>query len=145
MGLTKGSSSDASLARAEAFVNSVSSLTVSEDCESLRIEFGLIRLPLARVQFFEALISENFELLVGLLQLGIHVPLIELIALAHSVLFIGLVPLSVASNRVELARVTRVMFNVVLSLTSLHNRVLGVPPSCLRAPLRHASLLNKLY
>ena len=65
-------------------------------------------MPLARVKFTEALVAQNFELFVSLSKLSVDIALIELVALADGELLVGLVPFSVAANRIQLSRVVGV-------------------------------------
>ena len=102
------------------------SVAVFQNSKSLRIQLLLVLLPLSGIQLSQALVPQNFELLVGLLELRIHVTLIELVALGDGVLLVRLVPLSVPPDRVQLARVARIVRLVVLTGASLHNRMLWV-------------------
>ena len=86
-------------------------MSVLEDGEALRVQLSLVLLPLARIKLLQSLVPQNFELLVGLLQLKFHVLLIGLVALAHCELVVSFVPLCVPSDRIQL---TRVVLEVVL-------------------------------
>ena len=83
-------------------------------------------MPLASIQLTQALVPQNFELLVGLFQLGVHVAFIELVALGDGVLLIRLMPLSVPADGIELTSVALIVPLVVLAGPALHDRVLGV-------------------
>ena len=83
----------------------MSSLAVLEDGKTLRVELLFILLPLGRVKLSQALIAQNFKLFICLRQLSIDVLLIGSVALADGELLVGLVPFSVAANRIQLSRV----------------------------------------
>ena len=65
--------------------------------------------------------------MVCLFKLSFHVLLVCLVALANGEFVIGLMPLSVASDGIELAGVALVVIFVVFTSASLHDGMLGVP------------------
>ena len=116
------------------------SLAVLEDSKTLCVELLFILLPLASVKLSQALVPQNFQLFVCLRQLCIDSFLICKVALSNSQLLIGLVPLGIASDGVQLACVALVVVNVVRACALLHDSVLGVlPGSLLRCCCLHFS------
>ena len=60
-----------------------------------------LRFPVVGVQVAQSAVSDKFEFLVCLAQLRLNDLIVGTLSAAHSVLIVGLVPVSVASNSVE--------------------------------------------
>ena len=116
------------------------SLAVLVDSKTLCVELLFILLPLASVELSQALVSQNFQLFVCLRQLSIDLFLICKVALSNSQLLIGLVPLGIASDGMQLASIALEVVYVVRACALLHDSVLGVfPGSLLRCCCLHFS------
>ena len=90
------------------------------------VELLLELLPLGSVKLSQSLVPQNFKFRVGFFQLGVHVFLISLVALADSKLIVGLMPFGVSADSIELSGVALVVGSVILTGSSLHDSMLGV-------------------
>ena len=70
------------------------------DGQTLIIQFLLMLLPLALVEFAQALISQNLQFSVCLLQLDLHVSLIKNVGLADGKLLLSLMPLGITTDSI---------------------------------------------
>ena len=80
-------------------------------------------LPLVSVQFFQPLVSENFEFFICLLKLFVDGLVVGVVLLLYGVLLVGLVPASHSRNGLDLSDVAAVVSFVLLLLTTLHDCV----------------------
>ena len=82
--------------------------------------------------------------MIGLGELGLHVPIVSSVALGDRILLGCLVPLGVPADSVQLAGVILEVSEIVLTRTALHNGMLRVPPSVLLDSLSSGSSLHFL-
>ena len=76
------------------------SVTIMVNGQTLIVQLFLKLLPLGLVEFAQALIPQNLQFLIGLLQLDLHVPLVEEVGLADGKLLLSLMPLGITTDSI---------------------------------------------
>ena len=76
------------------------SVTIMVDGQTLIIQFFLMLLPLALVEFAQALVPQDLQFLVCLLQLDLHVSLTKNVGLADGKLLLSLMPLGITTDSI---------------------------------------------